>query len=184
MNIYTKTGDAGETSLFGGGRVAKDDLRVEAYGAIDELNAFIGLTITAITEQDLRDLLCQIQEELFTLGADLATPGGTPARAGVPTVRPEQVATLERTIDQLEGEIDPLRSFILPGGAEGAALLHVARTVCRRAERGVVTLSRAETINQGVLQYLNRLSDLLFTLARVVNKRAGVIETTWEAQKR
>lgn len=182
MKIYTKTGDGGETSLYGGQRVAKDVIRVETYGTVDECNAVLGQAIAAITDPEAREILTRIQGELFEVGADLATPlerGET-----VPRVRPEETAQLEAEIDRFEEELEPLRHFILPGGAAGGAALHTARTVCRRAERHLVTLEAAEPINPEAGRYLNRLSDHLFVLARLVNHRAGAPETRWERPKR
>lgn len=181
MRIYTKTGDTGETSLFGGQRVAKDAIRVEAYGTVDELNAILGLARAKIANAELQSLLAELQAQLFDLGADLATPleGKRPSKRAVPRITPDQVASLEGLIDKFEAELESLRSFILPGGAEGAAILHFARTVCRRAERRSVSLSKQEMINPEVLKYLNRLSDLLFVMARLVNKRLNQPERFW-----
>jgi len=178
MKIYTKTGDTGETSLYGGQRVLKDVIRVETYGTVDECNAVLGLAVGAIEDAEAKAIVTRIQGELFEVGADLATPlerGET-----VPRVRPEETAALEAEIDRFEEELDPLRHFILPGGSAGGAFLHQARAVCRRAERHLVTLETAEAINPEVGRYLNRLSDHLFVLARLVNHRAGAPETKWE----
>ncbi len=181
MKIYTKTGDAGETGLFGGPRVAKDAARVEAYGAVDELNAALGATLARCGDGDLGSLLTAIQAQLFTLGAELATPpGAARARAALPPVEPAWIAALEAAIDRLEAELPPLRHFILPGGAPLAADLHVARAVCRRAERRVISLHHGEPLAAEVLAYLNRLSDFLFVAARAANHRAGVKETIWD----
>jgi len=176
MKIYTKTGDAGETGLFGGQRVAKDALRVQAYGSADECNAVLGVARAMGLDPELDHLLAQVQNQLFVVGADLATPGENP---NIPRVSEADVTFLEGWIDQLEGELAPLRQFILPGGAPAAAYLHLARTVCRRAERGVVSLAQAEPVNAQVLAYLNRLSDLLFVVARVANARAGAADVPW-----
>jgi cob(I)alamin adenosyltransferase len=179
MKIYTKTGDRGETGLFGGGRVPKDDARVDSYGEVDELNAAVGLARSLIQHAEL-DKLCQaIQDELFTVGAVLATPQGSKADAQIPHVRPEWSAAMEAQMDLFEKELPPLTSFVLPGGSQAASALHVARTVCRRAERRVVPLARAGTVSTEVVVYLNRLSDYLFTLARVANHRAGVPDVPW-----
>ncbi len=175
MAIYTRRGDRGETDLFGGGRVGKDDARVEAYGAVDELNAAIGAATTASAHEDLRALCRTIQETLFDLGAYLATPDpDRRAKSGVREPGDGEVGALEAQIDAFEKELDPLRSFILPGGVQAAAALHLARTVCRRAERRAVALDRDQKLGEACLRYLNRLSDLLFVLARVENRRAGV----------
>lgn len=180
MKIYTKTGDAGETGLFGGQRVTKDALRVHAYGTVDECNAVLGVARAATSDPELGALLGAIQDQLFTVGADLATPGGSPH---VQRVGAAEIALLEETIDRLEAELAPLRQFILPGGSAAAAHLHVARTVCRRAERWAVGLAREEAVNLEVLAYLNRLSDLLFVAARVANARAGVGDVVWNSPR-
>ena len=177
MKIYTKTGDAGETGLFAGGRVAKDNLRVETYGAVDELNAVIGLARTA-AEGELDAALARISSELFSLGADLATPLDA-ATAWIVRVDDTLTARLEGEIDRFETELPPLTNFILPGGAPVAAQLHLARTVCRRAERRAVQLARAEPLNDAALRYLNRLSDWLFVAARLANHRAGRPDEPW-----
>ncbi len=187
MKIYTKGGDAGETSLFGGQRVRKDTLRVEAYGAVDELNATLGLALVELDHKDLSEHVRVIQASLFDLGGELATPDVEEREArgkGMPRVSEPDVAELESWIDRLETELEPLRNFVLPGGTRAAALLQLARTICRRAERRVVSLSQKETVIPIVLRYLNRLSDLLFVLARVVNRRGGVVEPTWVGRER
>lgn len=183
MRIYTKTGDAGETSLFGGGRVGKDDARVEAYGGVDELNAAIGVARSLAMPPDL-DAICQtLQDELFTVGAVLATPRGTKADAVIPHVRPEWIDAMERHIDAFDTELAPLTSFILPGGSQAASGLHLARTICRRAERRVVPLVRDGEVDGQVVVYLNRLSDLLFAMARMANLRAKVQDVIWVPKK-
>jgi len=181
VKIYTRTGDAGETGLFAGGRVPKDHPRVGAYGGVDELNATIGLAVALEPVELERPLLETIQRDLFTVGAQLATPDREKlARAlSGPPIGAQHVAVLEQAIDRLEERLEPLRNFILPGGSVKAAALHVARTVCRRAERAVVALAHDQTVDPDVLRYLNRLSDLLFVLARSANARAGVPDTTW-----
>jgi cob(I)alamin adenosyltransferase len=184
MRIYTRTGDAGETGLFGGQRVAKDSLRVEAYGTVDEVNALLGVTRACPGDEIVTDLLADIQADLFILGADLATPMEEGERVGARRVRrveEAQVRRLEGEIDRLQAGLPPLDQFILPGGSERGALLHLARTVCRRAERCVVALTRAEAVSPEALRYLNRLSDLLFVLARTVNQQAGIPELPWSA---
>ena len=182
MKIYTKTGDAGETGLYGGQRVLKNIVRVETYGTVDECSAVLGIAAGLIDDAEAKSVVTRIQGELFEVGADLATPlerGET-----VPRVRPEETAQLEAEIDRFEEELEPLRHFILPGGSAGGAALHQARAVCRRAERHLVTLESAEAINPEVGRYLNRLSDHLFVLARLVNHRAGAPETKWERPER
>jgi cob(I)alamin adenosyltransferase len=176
MKIYTRTGDAGETGLWGGLRVSKDALRVHAYGTIDECNAMIGLACAAGLEAELGQLMAAAQAQLFVLGADLATPGEA---TNIPRIGAEDVQELEQQIDRLESSLQPLRQFILPGGSPGAAHLHAARTICRRAERWTVSLAKAEEVNPQVLMFLNRLSDFLFVAARAANQRAGVADVPW-----
>ena len=175
MKIYTKTGDTGETSLFDNTRVSKADARVDAYGEVDELNACLGAARAAGLEPELSTMLEEIQKDLFAVGARLADPSHRIApRVTKADIVDAQVARLEATIDRLEAELPPLRRFILPGGAPGGSLLHLARTVCRRAERRIVALASPDPV---VVIYLNRLSDLLFVMARAANHRAGVPET-------
>ena len=177
--IYTKTGDAGETGLFGGGRVSKDDARVEAYGAVDEANSALGM-LAADVDGDLADVVHVIQRTLFDVGAELATP-----EAGrVPAITVKAVMDLEDQIDTWEAELEPLRTFILPGGTRAAAAAHLARSIVRRAERRTVTLSRTTAVNPELLKYLNRLSDTLFVLARVINHRAKTPDVPWEGRSR
>ena len=176
--IYTRTGDRGETGLIGGRRVPKDHLRVEAYGAVDELNAHLGFVRAQTEDAELVALLDDIQHRLFDLGAELATPAGSTDSA--PAIDSAEVEQLEHAIDRYQTSLPQLREFILPGGTSLAAALHVARTVCRRAERRLVTLGRKEPVRAGLLQYLNRLSDLLFVLARVANSRAGRSDVVWK----
>jgi len=180
MKIYTKTGDAGETGLWGGQRVGKDAARVQAYGTVDECNAAIGVARAGGVDPGLDALLGQIQDQLFVVGADLATPGEA---ANIPRIGPEKIDFMEQTIDALEAELAPLRQFIQPGGTLGAAQLHLARTVCRRAERCVVGLARDEAIGPHVGAYLNRLSDCLFVLARAANARAGTPDVPWNSPR-
>ncbi|HEV7223374.1 MAG TPA: cob(I)yrinic acid a,c-diamide adenosyltransferase [Pirellulales bacterium] len=177
MKIYTKTGDRGETGLFGGPRVRKDHLRIEAYGSVDELNAVLGVARSETLPAEIDALLAQIQNSLFDLGAELATPD--PVRMGVAAVGASHVEALERAIDRYEANLTPLKNFILPGGTRAAAQLHVARTVCRRAERRLISLSAAETISGQLIIYLNRLSDLLFVLAREANRAGGRSDVAW-----
>jgi len=181
VKIYTKTGDGGDTGLFGGGRVAKNHPRVEAYGDVDELNATLGFVRAVEPMPRVDEVLVPIQRDLFAIGALLATPDRDKMRQHLEKARVDdaRITDLERAIDDGVAELEPLRSFIVPGGTPKAAALHVARTVCRRAERRVVELGRDSEIPALVVIYLNRLSDLLFTLARVANKRAGAGEVTW-----
>jgi len=178
--IYTRTGDEGTTGLAGGQRVPKDSQRVETYGTVDELNSLIGAAVATGLCERLANELRLIQNQLFDLGADLATPAASQARHPVPTVEPRHVERLERLIDELNDVVGPLANFLLPGGAPGAAQLHVARTVCRRAERAATTLARAEPVGPTVIPYLNRLSDALFVMARYENHERGVVEPLWE----
>lgn len=190
LKIYTKTGDRGETGLFGGQRVPKDDARVEAYGDVDELNSVLGIAVAKLHgagETALADALRAVQSDLFTVGANLATPapedGGRPS-SFIPALPEGRVAELEAWIDAAEGELQPLENFVLPGGTGAASYLHLARTVCRRAERRVVSLSRQAHVGAEWIVYLNRLSDLLFTLARLANRRAGVEDVPWMSGQR
>ncbi len=182
MKIYTRSGDKGQTSLFTGTRVPKSHLRIEAYGMIDELSSWLGLIRSAVPEEDIRESLIQIQKELFEIGSDLATPE-TEIKSDkhkiVPRVATEQVLNLEKSIDQFSRELPPLKHFILPGGSEAASRFHLARCVCRRTERVIVSLMDQEQINPHILEYLNRLSDFLFVLARVSNHRRKQPETQW-----
>jgi cob(I)alamin adenosyltransferase len=175
--IYTKTGDKGDTRLFDGTRVRKNDLRVEAYGQIDELNAVIGAVTAGLQDDALRNMLLDIQRDLFSLGAGLADP--RPKKKDKAELDPSRVRSLELAVDGFETELPPLRQFILPGGGSSGALLHVARTVCRRAERRVVDLAGQVEIDPLAVEYLNRLSDFLFVLARLVNHRQGQQEIPW-----
>ena len=178
MKIYTRTGDAGETGLLDGCRVSKAEPRVDAYGEVDELNACLGLVLSAGIDADLADMVVQIQRQLFSLGASLADPSSHADPHGKKSVGEADVERLEGWIDRLDAELERLRRFILPGGSSAAAATHLARAVCRRAERRMAALG---TDAVGVVQfaYVNRLSDLLFTLARAVNARAGVTEQEW-----
>ena len=168
MRIYTKTGDKGETSLFGGQRVPKDTLRIEAYGTVDELNSMIGIVLADMPPPEV-------------LGADLATPRSVAARR-VRRIGQRDVRTLEKHIDRIETQLTTLRTFILPGGSPAGAQLHLARTICRRAERIVVRVSRSEDIGEKITTFLNRLSDLLFVLARLTNRAAGIPEIRWQSR--
>lgn len=174
--IYTRTGDNGTTGLGDGTRVGKDHVRVEAYGDVDELNSVLGMLLAQDIADDLRGYLTDIQHELFDLGGELCIPGRTALVAA-------QVTRLENILDQLNADLEPLKEFILPGGAETAALCHLARTVCRRAERRVIALSRTETVSDNAIKYLNRLSDLLFVMARAFNRRAQRPDVLWQPGK-
>ena len=178
MKIYTRTGDAGETSLFDGTRVSKSDARVDAYGEVDEVNAYLGLARASKPDADIDEALLQIQRDLLALGACLADPASRiAARVRKAAVTDADVTRLEALVDRFEAELPPLTRFILAGGAPTGAALHVARTVCRRAERRIVSLQPAA--DAVAVRYINRLSDLLFVLARVVNRRAGIPEIEW-----
>jgi cob(I)alamin adenosyltransferase len=181
VKIYTKTGDGGDTGLFGGGRVPKDDARVEAYGDVDELNAVLGMARAVELMPRIDEVLVPLQRDLFAIGALLATPDRDKMAQHLEKARIDEhrIAELEQSIDDAESELEPLRAFVLPGGTPKAAALHVARTVCRRAERRIVRLQHDVELPRLVVIYMNRLSDLLFTLARLANKRAGAGEVTW-----
>lgn len=186
MKIYTRTGDRGRTALFGGGRVSKADRRVEAYGAVDELNAVIGWAATQVnaSERGWQERLEQIQSDLFAIGAHLATPipSGRRRRPALPDLPVEAIEQFEHWMDEADTTLPPLRAFILPGGNAGGAALHIARTVCRRAEREVVRLDETEPVDPVIVKYLNRLSDLLFVAARSVNHAGGAPEREWHPQ--
>lgn len=183
MKIYTKTGDGGETGLFGGPRVRKNDPRVESYGDVDELNAALGAARAIVEDPELEAHLARIQDELFCVGAELATPHEAKARSTIPPVDAAWAARLETAMDRWDAELPPLRQFILPGGTRTAAALHLARCVCRRAERRVVALAADAEIAPATLAYLNRLSDFLFVAARIANHRAKRVETTWDPKR-
>lgn len=181
LRIYTRAGDDGGTGLFGGGRVSKDDPRVEAYGDVDELNAAIGMAIAVSSDERIDAVLGPVQSDLLSIGALLATPDHAKMRDQLGKARLDdaRIGELEHEIDRCDEGLPSLRSFVLPGGSTKAAALHVARTVCRRAERRVVSLDRSAGLPPVIRIYLNRLSDLLFMLARLANARAGSGETTW-----
>ena len=181
MKIYTRTGDEGETALFGGRRVGKGSARLEAYGTVDELNSQLGLARASAVHEEIHTLIEELQNERFVLGADLASPMDV-KNGKVTRVEERHVRQLETRIDRLEEKLDPIRFFILPGGSETAARLHVCRTVCRRAERLLVHLSTLEEINAFDLQYINRLSDFLFVLARYANHTAGQKDLQWRQE--
>jgi cob(I)alamin adenosyltransferase len=170
--IYTRTGDGGETGLGDGSRVSKQSLRIEAIGAVDECNSCLGLLLSESLGEDLHELLVDAQHDLFELGGELSIPGHD-------RIRPEHIERLEQVLDRYNAELAPLKEFILPGGSRAAALCHLTRTVCRRAERRVVALAAAEALSPHCVQYLNRLSDLLFVLSRVINRRDGREDVLW-----
>ena len=182
MKIYTKTGDTGDTSLFGGKRVPKSTLRIDAYGTVDELNAQLGVIRALKPVAEVDNLLEIIQNQLFILGADLAVPFDT-APENLKRIQQNEIHSLEETIDRMDAQLEPLKSFILPGGSLTSAQMHVARNICRRAERLVDALGRKEEIGKFPLMYLNRLADLLFVAARYVNKLEGMEETKWNGQQ-
>jgi cob(I)alamin adenosyltransferase len=181
MKIYTKTGDKGETGLFGGERVSKNSFRIDAYGTIDELNAFIGLVIIEVSDKSVKDLLQKIQNWLLSIGADLATPDNERTKKlNVFRTTEEYYLYIEKEIDKYESKLDELRNFILPGGTKGAALLHICRTITRRAERMVVALNSTVKIGNNIIIFLNRLSDLFFVLARFDNAVTGTPDIEWK----
>lgn len=184
MKIYTRTGDEGLTGLFGGGRVSKNDVRLHAYGTIDELNSLLGVVDAAGGSELQREAIRRVQNDLFTIGSDLATPLDSQAK-WVVRISEDMVRRLEAEIDQWDAELPPLKNFILPGGSVAGAFLHQARTVCRRAERWIVALRDVgDGVNPVALQYVNRLSDWLFVLARIVNQAEAAQETVWRAPGR
>ncbi len=179
MKIYTKTGDKGETSLFGGAKLSKNDLRIEAYGTVDELNSVLGCALSFLQNAELQTPIQNLQKELFVLGAELASPqANEKMKAGF--LQKSHITAQELWIDEMEAKLSPLKQFILPGGSKSASFLHLARTVCRRAERIVVELSGKEEIRPEVIMYLNRLSDLCFVLARFINQTQGESDILWE----
>jgi len=180
--VYTKSGDDGSTNLGGGQRVSKDSLRVEAYGTVDELNSLIGQAIAAGLAPPIEPVLRTVQNELFNLGSDLCFLEEDKAKLRLPQIGKRHVRALEEILDRMTNELGPLENFILPGGSPGAAHLHVARAVCRRAERSVVTLAADEKIGEWTLRYLNRLSDALFVMARYENRHRGRSEVSWDSR--
>jgi len=182
MKIYTRTGDAGETGLFGGARVGKDDPRVEAYGTADELNSCLGVVRSLAPSAHTDEALQQIQSDLFTVGAELACVPGKEDKLRMTPVGDVDIARLEGWIDRSEAELEPLKTFVLPGGSPAAAELHRARTVCRRAERRTLTAGRTSSVRPEIVIYLNRLSDLLFVLARYENQISGITDVPWHAR--
>ncbi|HEX4851857.1 MAG TPA: cob(I)yrinic acid a,c-diamide adenosyltransferase [Puia sp.] len=181
--IYTKTGDKGKTSLIGGTKVSKSDLRIESYGTIDELNSFIGLLGDSIHEESIQLFLREIQDRLFTIGASLASDPEKAPQMKIPDLKPEDVSRLEHEIDQMEAQLEPMKSFILPGGHPTVSTAHIVRCVCRRAERACVALEKDSFVEPLVLIYLNRLSDYLFVLARYLAYRLQVSEIPWRPRK-
>jgi cob(I)alamin adenosyltransferase len=180
--VYTRTGDDGTTGLGGGQRVAKDSARIEAYGTVDELNSVLGVALAAGLNDAIAPAVCTIQNELFHLGSDLCILEEDKARMPAPRIEERHVVALEKLMDELSEELPPLENFVLPGGTAGAAQLHVARTVCRRAERLVIALARAEAVGPWTVRYLNRLSDALFVMARHENRRRGVPDVLWDSR--
>ncbi|HEY7216046.1 MAG TPA: cob(I)yrinic acid a,c-diamide adenosyltransferase [Thermoanaerobaculia bacterium] len=180
--VYTRTGDDGTTGLGGGQRVRKDSLRIEAYGTVDELSSAIGVALALGLHGRLAEFLTRVQNDLFNLGSDLCILEEDKAARPVPVIEERHVEALERLMDDLSAELPPLENFILPGGSPGAAQLHVARTVCRRAERRVIALSRQEAVGPLVVRYLNRLSDALFVMARYENLRRGIPDVLWDSR--
>jgi cob(I)alamin adenosyltransferase len=179
MKIYTKTGDQGTTSLFGGKRVSKADLRIDTYGTIDELNSYVGLVRDQEINQKRKDILVEIQDRLFTIGSILATePGNT--RVKIPSIHEQDITLLEQEMDKMDAELPPMKFFVLPGGHPSISFGHIARTVCRRAERLTIALNTQETIDPLVIKYLNRLSDYLFVLCRMMTHELKVEETPWK----
>jgi cob(I)alamin adenosyltransferase len=178
MKIYTKTGDKGKTSLFSGGRVLKSDLRIKTYGTVDELNSFIGLLCACEINHAYKEILIKIQHKLYNLGSLLAVKGEV--KYELPKIEKKDIEFLENKIDELSSKLSPLKDFILPGGNKQVAQCHVCRTVCRRAERELVELSQTEKINFLLVKYLNRLSDYLFALSRVLSKETNATETVWQ----
>lgn len=183
MKIYTRTGDDGTTGLFGGARVPKDDPRVEAYGTVDELNSLLGVARSAGLPEVVDRLLAVVQEDLFVVGSELATVLGKETKLPMDLLGADGAGRLEGAIDDLEAALPALQTFILPGGTVGAATLHLARTVCRRAERRVLAASRGSAVRQEVVVYLNRLSDYLFVAARHANRSAGVADIPWAPRR-
>lgn len=180
MKIYTKTGDKGTTALVGGRRVSKGDTKIESYGTVDELNSWIGLVRDQPINESRRDLLKEIQDRLFTIGADLASEPEQVRKKAVPSLEEEDITLLENEMDKMDTSLTPLRAFVLPGGNQSVSFAHLARTVCRRAERLVIRLSEEEEVNPLLVKYLNRLSDYLFVLSRKMTQESGSEEITWK----
>ena len=179
MKIYTKTGDQGMTSLFGGKRVSKADIRIDSYGTVDELNSWIGLLRDQEVNKTRKEILVTIQDRLFTIGSMLATePGNTKVK--IPLLAEDDIVMLEKEIDEMDSKLPPMRSFVLPGGHPSVSFTHIARTVCRRTERLVIALNEHEPVGETIVKYLNRLSDYLFVLARMVTAELNADETPWK----
>lgn len=183
MKIYTKTGDKGKTSLLGGNRVDKDSIRIEAYGTVDELNCFIGLAAVEVKDKSIYNLLIKIQNSLFSIGSELAAGSEEIIKKyNLNKLNESEIHSIENEIDNFNSQMEQLGAFILPGGSKISALLHICRTVCRRAERNVVSLSKKEKIDNNIIVYLNRLSDLFFVLARYCNKLNGIEDIKWQTK--
>lgn len=185
MKIYTKTGDKGQTALIGGRRVSKGDLRIDAYGTVDELNAWIGLVRDQPVNTVRKDILKEVQDRLFTIGSELATDPEKTLKRAMPAIKADDVTLLEQAMDEMDAELPELRAFVLPGGHEAVSFCHLARTVCRRAERLIITLHEettqtGEAVDELVLQYINRLSDYLFVLSRKMAQELNADEVTWK----
>ena len=181
--VYTGKGDKGETSLGSGRSVRKDNARIQAYGAVDELNSFIGLALSHNLDKDLEEILTEVQQQLFDLGSDLCMPEKDKKSKPVPVIDEQDIAKIESSIDYYNGKLGHLKNFILPGGSAGASYLHISRTICRRAEREAIALSRKERIGGFVIPYLNRLSSLLFNMARYENSKEGYKEKYWNSRR-
>lgn len=180
MKIYTKTGDQGETGLFGGERISKNSARLNAYGTVDELNSFIGLALTEIKNEEIKKILFDIQQKLFVVGSELATPASAKnKKLKINSIPDEYIIQTEKFIDNFEAQLEELKNFILPGGSKSSAVLHICRTIARRAEREIVALKNAEEIDGNIIIYLNRLSDLFFVLSRIENKFSNIPDTKW-----
>jgi cob(I)alamin adenosyltransferase len=187
MKLYTRSGDDGTTGLFSGARVSKNHPRIEAYGTVDEFNACLGVAISACgsnrEEASIRNILDQVQSRLFDIGADLATPEGSSNESKIERITESHITEVEGWIDEIDSKNDPLSTFIMPAGSELAARLHLARTVCRRAERLMVGLSHSEQVGEALIRYMNRLSDMLFAMARFANKSSGIQDVAWKPSR-
>lgn len=180
MKIYTKTGDKGQTSLFGGERVGKNNIRIQAYGSLDELNSFIGFAITQVKNEKIKQVLFNLQNKLFIVGSDLATPSTEKnKKLNIQRTPAEFITEIEMLIDEFSADLEELKNFILPGGSAGAALLHICRTIARRAEREIVELKQSEQITENIIIFTNRISDLFFVLSRYENKHSNIPDIKW-----